>query len=181
MENLKLLQDKLLRRMSTLLEKLGFDKKIRGQSFWKNFDGGRASVHLSFIRHTEDFDITVDVAIRFDDLEDLVNAENPLLTKKEKADTFSLGVELGNLIEGRQKRWTVKSENDIDDITNHIMDCVVKFGMPYIERYSVKENVFNLLVKDDDEAVLHSPFQSERAKRVNALAKLLNKTDYRLQ
>lgn len=58
--------------------------------------------------------MTTDVAIRFDKLENLINENNKFLSEREKKATFSIGAELGNIREGRQKRWTVSGEGDIE-------------------------------------------------------------------
>jgi hypothetical protein len=79
----------------------GFESKLISQSFLRRFPAGRASLHLAFIKHPREFDVVADVAVRFDELEDLVNANNALLSKKEKGQTYSLGAELGNIAGGR--------------------------------------------------------------------------------
>ncbi len=109
MNPMKELQRALLSSVAEQAAKYGFDKRPRGQTFYKKTTFGRLAFGLSFIRHKTDFDVTVHVAIRFDELEDLINEDSSLLSEAEKRNTFSLGAELGNISEGRQKRWTVAS------------------------------------------------------------------------
>jgi hypothetical protein len=115
------LQKKLLTSIGEKLMAFGFSKKVKQQSFYRPFEKGNAYVHLSFINHADDFDVTLDVAIRFDEVENLVNSKNNFLTKKEKAETCTLGVELGNLSNGVPKRWNISSDDQISTVTGSIL------------------------------------------------------------
>ena len=64
MSSIEVLQATLLESVGTKLATHGFKKRV-GQSFLKGYDWGKAAIHLSFIEHPNDFDVTVDVAIRF--------------------------------------------------------------------------------------------------------------------
>jgi len=171
--NIKKLQKNLLASVGEKIADFGFGKKVKQQSFYRPIDGGWACVHLSFIEHLDDFDVTVDVAIRFNSVEDLVNSQNNLLTKKEKSGTSTLGVELGNLSTGGQKRWNISSEDQIPLVTNSILDAFDKFGEPYLLRYSSMGSAYELLSSDEKSVWKHSPFHATRAKKAIAIAKLL--------
>ncbi len=82
--NIKELQKNLLANVGEKLTTFGFGGKAKQQSFYRPIDGGWACVHLSFIKHADDFDVTVDVGVRFDEVEELVNSNNNLLTKRKK-------------------------------------------------------------------------------------------------
>ena len=60
---------------------------------------------MSFIKHAHGCDVTADVAIRVDALEDLLNEWNATLSKAERKQTHSMGAELGNISEGRASAW----------------------------------------------------------------------------
>ncbi|MBI3652568.1 MAG: hypothetical protein HY231_16225 [Acidobacteria bacterium] len=178
MTKLKDLQDTLLSRLSEEVERYGFDKKVRGQSFSKKTPLGRHSFHLSFIRHPPtDFDVTADIAIRFDELEDILNENNNYLSKAEKKNTFSLGAEIGNISEGRQKRWTVASPADVENVAQSIMDAFATIGIPYLEKHSDMETALEALSGDDKAAWLHVPFHDGRAKAAIGLAFLLGQRE----
>ena len=134
---------------------------------------GRHAFHLSFIKHKADFDVTVDVAVRLDELENLLNEHRGNLSEAQKKNTFTLGAELGNISEGRQKRWTVASLDDIKPAAKSIMDAFVAIGVPYLEKYSDVESVLETLSGDDRAAWLHAPIHDDRAKSAIALAFLL--------
>ncbi len=176
--NIKEVEKELLKKMAQRIGEHEFDTKPRGQSFYKSTPWGRIVLHLSFIEHGDiDFDVTVDVAIRFDDLENLVNEHDKFLTKAERNNTFSLGVELGNISEGKQKRWTVNNSSNLEHIAESIMDTFVTVGIPYLEQYSNLENAFEALSNDDRSAWLHQPLHAARAKRAIGIAFLLNKQE----
>ena len=49
-------------------------------------------MHLAFIDHPEDFHVTVDVGIRFDELENMKNQWDEGLTIKEKKNLYDWGL-----------------------------------------------------------------------------------------
>jgi hypothetical protein len=174
---MKELQQKLLLFLGERISSYGFNKRPYGQSFIKLIPGGKISFHLAFIAHKIDFDVTADIAIRFDDLEYLVNLDNKVLSKKEKESTYSLGVELGNLCDGKQKRWNVSSEDELPVLVDQLIQYFEKYAVPYFEKYSIKQNAYALLSNNDQTAWIHCPVHSARAKRAVALALLLGYKD----
>ncbi|NPU90848.1 MAG: hypothetical protein HPY82_02965 [Gammaproteobacteria bacterium] len=170
---MKDLQKKLLTLVGEKISAYGFQKKPVGQSFLKAISGGRVSFHLSFIEHEADFDITVDIAIRFDDLENLINADNRLLTKKEKDLTYSFGIDIGNLANDEQKRWCVASDADIPNVADDLLADFKRYAFPYFDKYSVMSAAFELLSGNDRAAWMHSPLHGARSKRALGLAVLL--------
>lgn len=172
--NIKELQKNLLANVGEKLTTFGFGGKAKQQSFYRPIDGGWACVHLSFIKHADDFDVTVDVGVRFDEVEELVNSNNNLLTKKEKIGAATFGVELGNLSIGEQMRWNISSEDQISSVTNSILDAFDKFGEPYLLKYSSMESAYELLSSDEKNVWIHCPFHATRAKNTIAIAKLLD-------
>jgi hypothetical protein len=175
--NKKELKSTLLKQLAVLLIKHGFEKRIYGQSIKKPIENGTAKVHLAFIEHENDFDVKVDVGIRFDELENMKNEHNMLLTAKEKTNTSTIGVELGNISIGEPKRWTIISKDDIDSVIQSIYKEIKMFLLPFIEKYSCRENVFDLCIKEDSEANLICPLDLKRAINAVGLAIILKKED----
>lgn len=164
------LQQSLLLRLASEMPKYGFSKKVIDQAFYRSVPFGRWIFHVSFIPHETDFDITADVAIRVDAVEDLVNADIKLLSSREKKETATIGAELGNIADGRQRRWTVASPGDVDAVAMAMLHEFEVFGMPYFERFSDLGVMLDVLAANDRSAWLHSPFHTHRCKRVVALA-----------
>ncbi|MDA2780335.1 hypothetical protein PDR89_12865 [Bacillus cereus group sp. Bc002] len=176
--NKKELKLKLLQSIGEGLKEDGYKVRITQQNFVKKFDKGKISMHLAFIDHPEDFHVTVDVGIRFDELENMKNQWDEGLTIKEKKETYTIGVELGNLVHREQKRWCVEKETDILLVTIDILKEVKQYFIPYIDKYVDIENVFDLCVRDDDEAaLLGTTFEGYRAQNAIGLALLLNKEE----
>jgi len=173
--NIKEWESGLLIELGERVIQFGFDPTPRDQSFYRKFDGGKHALHVSFIKHTVDFDVTADVAVRFDALEELVNGFAPKLSKKIKDQTFSLGAELGNISGEGQCRWTIASKADVVTAASGISEKFKVVGIPYLERFSSLESVLEALSGDDKAAWLHSPIHGVRAKRAIAAAFLLNK------
>lgn len=166
---LKQLQTQLLRELSVVAAQEGFDSKPRGQDFFRKTSSGWISFHVSFIPHGDrDFDVTVNVALRVDAVENVIG-ENP------KGPT--IGAELGNISHGKPKRWTVASEADIKPVAATIGEALRDIGNPYLQRYSALDNMLSLLSRNDLEAAVHNPFHDMRCKRAVALAYLLGQYD----
>ena len=177
MGEIKGLESALLSNLANHVGKYGFETKPRGQSFYKKTPFGRLAFHIAFIRHSTDIDVTADVAVRFDELEDLLNQYRAQLSKAEKKNTFSLGAERGHISEGVQKRWTVASLDDVEPVAESLMKAFESIGVPYLDRYSDMNTALEVLSRDDEEAQLHSPIHSPRASRAIGLAFLSGDSD----
>ena len=84
---------------------------------------------------------------------------------------------MGNIREGRPKRWTLATLEDVSTIVPSVMATFQEVGLPYIERYSNLRNAFEALKANDRASWLHSPFHGERCRQIVALAFLLGKVD----
>jgi hypothetical protein len=175
--NIQEMEKDLIKKLAERVGEHEFDTRARAQSFYKQTPSGKVSLHLAFIEHVIDFDVTVDIAIRFDALEDIINEGNSLLTASEKRKTFSIGAELGNISEWKPKSWTVRSPADIEEVSRSIMDAFVSIGLPYIEKYSNMETVLDALSGDDKATWLLNPLDDVRAKQTICLAFLLGQRD----
>ncbi len=87
----------VLEQLGTLMAAHGFRPKPVGQSFYRGVPGGSWALHVSFIRHETDMDVTADIAVRIDAIEQVVNQCETGLTDAEKRRSTTLGAELGNL------------------------------------------------------------------------------------
>lgn len=175
----KKLKAMLLQDLASLLTNDGFEKRVVGQSIRRKTQDGRVSIHLSFIDHPEDFDVTADFGIRFNDVEDITNEIDssilPILIKK--GVTSTLGAELGNMSIGKQKRWTIENEEDVEIAVREIYLDLQSVFFPFIKKYATKEHVFELAIKDDKEANTFWITAYDRAKRAIVLAEILQKDD----
>ena len=170
----KHLKRRLLSRVAELLVPLGFDRAIAGQAIHKMVPDGRLSVHLAFIDHTEDLDVTVDVALRIDVVQELIHRTNTRLSNHEKSQTATVGGELGNIADGAQRRWTIRSEADVEKAASEIVREFVEFGQPYLGRVSRLEPMLETLAANDRTAWEYSPFHGKRCKTILSLALILH-------
>jgi hypothetical protein len=90
--------------------------------------------------------------------------------ESEKADTYTLGGELGNLSEGRNRVWTVAREETIPHVADSIVAKFESVGLPYFAEFSDLERVLKVLSRDDPSSCIHSPFDDRRAKLAVAIA-----------
>lgn len=175
MRSLRDLRGDVLREFGRRLARFGFDPRPKGQSFLRKIEGGRVSVHLGFISHENDFDVTIDVGIRFDAVEELVHRSEALLTKREKAETSTLGAELGNIECGRPFRVTVTGNSDTEGAVGQLIAKFESIGLPYLEHYSQMESAYEVLARDDRGGWIHSPINAERAKSACALLAVMGR------
>lgn len=181
MEKISVLVNQLFESIAEEMKKRGFKYRGKQQDFIQQTDYGFNAFHIAIIRHENDFDITVDVGIRFDDVENLINKNNKLLTKSQKKETCTIGVEIGNLTQGQTRRWTIEKFEDIMDVTYSVVEVFDHVALDYFKKYSNLEMVYKILRRDDKEAGLHSPFPSYRAIRAVIAAIVLDKSNLEIQ
>jgi hypothetical protein len=152
----------------------GFPKRPSGHAFRKKTDFGHIACHLNVAEHPNEFSVAVEVAVRFDEVENLVNACRDMLSLAEKKKTSTIGCELGNLGHGRRHEYAgITPQSDISRIAGEIANFAIETGFPYFERFCSKEAVYAVLTSDDPKDRIHS-FSLGRAERAVALAFLLH-------
>jgi hypothetical protein len=151
------------------LKQFGFDPRPKGQSFRKKTSFGFCSFHLAFIDHADDFDVTADLAIRFDNVEKWMVGEQAV-PKTKTRESSTIGGELGNIKGTGQLRWAIEKDNDVSKAADSIMEEFEQVAIPYFDTYSNLDNVLDVLSRDDREVWVHSPIDGERAKAAVAVA-----------
>jgi hypothetical protein len=179
--DLRELESDLLQAVATVVTQSGFKLRRSFQDYVKTIPGGRWGLHLAFMEHDEDFDVTADVAIRVDAVEDLVHDTDRRLSAKEKRETATAGAELGNLVDGRQHRWTIVAADDVEAVAASICKMFADFGLPYLKRLTDLNVLLELLGRNDVGGWLHSPFHGSRCKRAVALALVLGEPEKALE
>ena len=168
------IENGLLVALATRVQPQGFVLRRSHQDYVKSTSSGRWVLHVAFIEHDDDFDVTADVALRLDAVQDLVHRDNPDLSQKEKRETATAGAELGNIADGRQERWTVADITSVDPVADAIYRTFVGFGLPYLERLSDPRQLLDELATNDRRSWLHAPFHGWRNKTAVALALILS-------
>lgn len=178
-KSLRELENALLKEAGGRLEKYGFSARLREQAYYRTTPHGQSCIHLSLIKHVEDFDVTVDVGIRIDAIEDLISRFSEScrsdLPKQRRPKTFTLGVELGNLECGRPFRLKVALEDDVSRVADEIAMRVESLALPYICKYSNLEVALATLSRDDRDGWLHCPHNVKRAQAACALLAIMGR------
>jgi hypothetical protein len=154
------LRNALLKRLGAQLSPMGFRQSQ--QTFAKRWGAGKLLVHLSFVRHADDLDVLVDVAVRHDAIEDRLNADRPQLSKRERSKTATVGAELGNWSIGRPLRWTVSTPADLEPVGRRLLEEVCRTGLPFLERFAQLDELERVLAADDQTARLICPLTEKR-------------------
>lgn len=160
--------DALLGEMAPLLASVGFSPMRRDQAFRRNRPDGADITHISFIRYPTSFDVTTDVAVRIDAIEEIVSASNAVLSASARKKTATIGVEIGNLSQGSHLAWNIDETTAIDRVALDIFLHVERFGLPFFARFGDIASVTTMLCRDDSEAMRYSPFNHVRASRAVA-------------
>lgn len=169
----------ILSKVGALLAPDGFRPKLLEQFFYLPKPFGRWIIHVGFIPHKSvDMDMTVHAAIRVNAVETLVNERRgSQVTARDAEKCATLGGDIGNLIDGRQKRWEITSLEDVGSVAASIYSDVQSVGWPFFERYSDMENLLGLLSSLDARDWWLSPGNIMRCNRAVALAFALGKSD----
>ena len=166
-------QQELLQKLEHGMAEYGFEFTPKDSHFEKHITSGRLAFRPGFVHHDSDFDVIASVSVRLESLERLIYEED----EGRFLLSYSMGAELGNISEGKQKRWTVKAQADVETVSKSMLSAFSSIGLPYLERYSIMEDALEALSRDDKTGWLHSPVHEMRAKRALALAFLLHKKD----
>ena len=170
---MKELRDALLMEVGERLRPLGFRARVSYRDFYRELGSCRQLLHISFINHKRDFDVTADVAVRHHVVEDVRNQGRPYLAEAEKKQTATIGAELGNIAGRGQHRWAIIDRNDIPSAADGIVSYFRGVGLPFLERFSSLRETFEVLRGGSKESRLICPFDDERAKIVKIIGGLL--------
>ena len=163
-------QKELLTELRDRVRVHGFTEKFSKQAYYCLVPGGKWALHVSFIRHRDDLDVTADVAVRIDRVEDLVNSYDTKRNATEKRNSMTLGGELGNISEGQFRRWTVANFDDIPSVCDEIQRTFERIGLPFLTSHSNISAAFRVLVGSRQRDHLLAPILGPRCMRAVASA-----------
>ena len=168
---MKEIRGALHQALSNRLEPLGFKYKASEHRHIRPTALGRESFHIVYLYY-DHLCVTANVAVRFDELEDLLNATRSWLSPIERRRTYSPGAELGKIAGIGYLRWDVPSLNEIERVADDVVASFRSNGLPYLERVSSLESAYQLLARPGRDAWLHGPLLWDRAQRLVGLALL---------
>lgn len=169
-------EKELLERVARSATRFGFDGRVRDQSTYRRIpELGWSALHLSFARYSGSVEVSADVAIRFDAVEDLVNMHDPRRTSKKRLRTATLGTELGNFARGAPLYWTITAPDEVPPVAEQVMEAFEEIGVPYLDQFETMELAYVALSGNERQAQLHSPINWARCARALALAIILER------
>lgn len=126
----------------------GFTARAGDQGFFKKTSFGKTGFHLSFLDRVFGFETILDAAVRFDEVEDIVNQYplNPVLKDRERKKTFTVGTNFA--VAGMPPIWQIEFEEEIPAAARSITNLVREKGMIFLDNNSTLAGVFQTL-KDD--------------------------------
>ncbi|ATS75070.1 hypothetical protein [Xanthomonas citri] len=175
MTGLKELEKRLLKEVGALLKARGTTYRLVGQAFRLPKPYGWAALQLSFVEHPPlDFDVVVNIAIRVDEVQDIIqDKDDPLIRKADLERSATIGCELGNWQGSGQRRWTVATEADVASVAFSILAEFDSVALPLIEKYSDLHVLLSELKAGNEKAKLLSPFESKRLKTIAAMEQVI--------
>jgi hypothetical protein len=154
---LKPLHDRFLEKMKEELPDWRFVSTFR--HFKKKHSFGNLLLHVAFINHFDDFDVTIDVAAEF-------------VSGRERF--CIVGAELGNIEGIGQFRVSVHSVQSAEDSAVQAVARLRKVGFPFLEHFSNVRNVLATLKAGGPQAMLISPLLDQHAEQITRLESLAN-------
>lgn len=168
----------LLNEVAPRMVAYGFEPKVKGQSVYRKTAEGHWAFHVSFMRHEHDLDVTADMAVRIDAIEDLVNQYDEGLKPSEKRRTTTLGAELGNLSVRAPLKWTLRTTSDVPEVVDDLVRSFGEIGLPYLKSHARIKEAYKLLLSDAPEDRRHAPIIGARYMRVLAASYLLKSAEF---
>src|SRR5262249_50879029 len=141
--------------------------KKEPETFTRKHPDGRMDVlHVALVRHGDiDFDVVLDYGLRVDAAEKLVGE----LTGLDTRHSTTMGNELGNLIDGKQRRWKIARAEDVEPAVAGLLQAAETILFPYFDHNSDPRQALATL-RDPSTGHRHSPFDVRRYTRALALA-----------
>lgn len=158
-----------------MLEPLGYVWRKSYRCFDKKQRDKTRIIGIGVAHYGEVHDVSLNVAIRFDAVEELINSAKGYITAREKARTATLGGELGNIANGVWGSRSVREQGDVDAALGELVPLLLEVGVSYMDRYEDPHAAFAALAGDGREAWLISPIAHARASAAVAMALVLGK------
>lgn len=161
-------QKSLLAELGDLLAPYGFSFVAARRSYRKRTPTGWQSIHLALVQHPTDFDVVVDVGIRFEEIQKQIGGAND-----RRGHQATIGCEYGNLLGIGQHRWSVAAASDVTPAAQSILKACETTLFPFLDMYSDLATVYEALKRDDRRAQSLMPLDDVRKAIVAAAEGLL--------
>lgn len=168
MHTIKELEALLLRELAQELTTFKFKPRLRQQEFFIDTGSAERVVHVGFIRHKIDIDATLDIGVLLPAVEKVLKNGGWI-----GSGSATIGAEIGNVVDGRPRRWAIRTELDAIRVASEMATVFATFGVGWLEKFSNLEVVFDELATNDRHSWLLMPLHAKRCAIVVTLAILL--------
>jgi hypothetical protein len=145
------------RRLESIVRPLGFapDRAPDERTFFRSVDGRTEMLHVSCIRHPNELDVTLGVALRFE----LVAR---WFSRVGLQNLAHVGCELGNLVNQGQRRYRLNGSPSDEVQYDRVRADLERDALPWFEKYGQLSAVLSALIQEDRFARLLSPLRESR-------------------
>ena len=171
--SVKDLEALLFRELTRELSEFQFRAQPARQQFVRQQPAATWVIHVGFVRHRNDVDATIDLGVVLPQVEKLLNGAG-----WQGNASATIGAEIGNIVDGRPRRWAVRNDLDAVEVASQMVGEVANFGLQWLEKFSNPESVFETLVPNDRASWLVMPHHVKRSAILIALALLLRSRDH---
>lgn len=177
MRSWKLEFETMLGHLGTLLAEAGFRTHIAKQSFTRKTEIGIDTFHIQRSRHFDGMNISADVAIRCDAIENFLfelyrGVMRPgRLGPEVRKGMATLGKGVGYLLPGgRSQMWPVRNVDEARDVANKLFDSYSGIAEPhFFSVYTSLESIYDALNDDDERHLTIGGYSTARAAVVAAI------------
>ena len=177
MKNRKEIIKKLESKFALKMEMYGFNKKFINSNLRRKNNYGKDIIHFIYKDYGDLIRILVEVGIRYDSI---MNYIYKLLKKYNYISNYKDSTMIGHYLyvigNDSKKEYIINSEKDIDRVIDEIYNDVTKYALPFFEKYSDINEVFQYSL-DDNRPLRLMPMDVYRVIESIVISKLYNLGD----
>jgi hypothetical protein len=169
----------LLRSLGADLKVHGFTLKLSKDVLVRKWDDRTDRFRLVFLDGKPGYDVQIDVAIRFERVEEIFHRSSGYPPKSQK-DTPTIAATVGDLVarDFRACRFRIVSEDDIPSATQGIVEVFCGIALPYYDKFGSLSAIDRDLNERPCEPTLNQGFPWLRCSAGIIVAKLVNRPNF---
>lgn len=131
--------------VATKVKPLGFKSQKKDHMFTREFDGGFHRICFAIVDYSPKIIVTPMVSTRLDSLDEIANKFDTTISPEGRSTQTAVLLR-PDYFPGRQKRFSISTEEELAEKTAEILDVLEKQMLPFMERcvdISFVESVLN--------------------------------------
>ncbi|MTW11996.1 hypothetical protein GM658_15430 [Pseudoduganella eburnea] len=112
---------------------LGYKSHKRDYSFSREFEGGFHCISFGIVDYAPKIIVTPMVSVRLDSLDEIANKFDTTISPDARSRQTAILL-LADYFAGRQKKYSISTEEDLTEKTTEILDVLENQMLPFIER-----------------------------------------------